>query len=133
MSENIDIYRRLIEEGVGIGQFDVIDELIAPDTPLPTLEPVGPPTTLGLRQMSEAIRVGFPDLRATIAEIFENGDWVAARLVWTGTNTGEFMGQPPTGRTVEIDEFEIVKIENGKIVDLRQVADFGTLMTQLGG
>jgi predicted ester cyclase len=36
----------------------------------------------------------------SIDEAFANGDWVSARLTWTGTNTGELFGQPPTGKAI---------------------------------
>jgi predicted ester cyclase len=68
-----------------------------------------------------------------VDEVFANGDWVAARLTWSGTNTAELFGQPPTNRFVQATEIEIVRVEDGRIVDLRQVADLGSLMTQLAG
>jgi predicted ester cyclase len=41
------------------------------------------------------------------------------------------MGASPTGKRVAITEIEIVRIVDGKIVDLRQVADFESLSAQL--
>lgn len=132
-AENIAIYRRLIEEGVGVGKLEVVDELLSPDIAVPTVAPNFEPTAAGLKQMNEAFRAGFPDLRASIDEVFAVGDWVAARLTWSGTNIGTLFGQPPTGRTVRATELEIVRLENGRIVELRQVADVGSLMAQLQG
>jgi predicted ester cyclase len=43
------------------------------------------------------------------------------------------MGQPPTGKTVSFSEIEIVRCQDGRIVDLRQVADLASLMSQLDG
>lgn len=130
-SENIAIYRRLIEEGVGVGNLDLLDELLAPGLEVPTVAPSFPPTADGLRQMNVAFRAGFPDLKASIDEVFDNGDWVAARLTWSGTNSGELFGQPPTHRFASATEIEIVRIENGRIVELRQVANVTSLMSQL--
>lgn len=132
-AEHVALYRRLIEEGVGVGKFEVLDELLAPGIDVPTVAPDFEPTSAGLRQMNEAFRAGFPDLRATIDEVFAFGDWVAARLTWSGTNTGVLFGQPATGRHVAATEIEIVRIEGGRIVELRQVADVGSLMAQLQG
>ncbi len=64
-------------------------------------------------------------------EVFASGEWVAARITWTGTNDGELMGSPATGKRVAFTEIEIVRIVGGKIVDLRQVADFESLLAQL--
>jgi predicted ester cyclase len=127
-TENVELYRRFIEDGVGAGRLDVIDELLAPGMDIPTVEP---PTAEGLRAMNVAFRAGMPDLKATVDEVFANGDWVAARLTWSGTNTAELFGQPPTNRFAQATEIEIVRIDGGRIVELRQVADVGSLMAQL--
>ena len=131
-ARNIALYRRFIENGVGIGRLDTIDQVLAPDIELPTLAGLAEPSPAGLKQMNMGFRAAFPDLHGRIEQIFAVGDWVAAQVTWTGTNTGDFSGQPPTGRTVSITELEIVRCQDGRIVDLRQVADLGTLMSQLG-
>jgi predicted ester cyclase len=130
-SENVAIYRRFVEEGVGVGRLEVIDELLAPGSEIPTAAPGFEPTADGLRQMNLAFRAGFPDLKAEIDEIFDNGAWVAARLTWSGTNTNELFGQPATHRFARATEIEIVRIEDGRIVELRQVADVTSVMAQL--
>lgn len=130
---NIALYRRFIDDGVGIGRLDTIDDVLAPDLELPTIAGIVEPTPAGLKQMNQAFRAAFPDLHGRIDQVFASGDWVAANVTWTGTNTGAFMGQPPTGKTVSITELEIVRCAGGRIVDLRQLADLGSLMSQLGG
>jgi len=129
-TRNIALYRRFAN-GVGTGRLDVIDEVLTPDIELPTIAGLADPTRAGLKQGNQGFRVSFPDLHGTIDQVFAFGDWVAARLTWTGTNTGEFMGQPPTGKTISITEMEIVRCQDGRIVDLRQVIDLPTLMAQL--
>jgi predicted ester cyclase len=125
---NIALYRRFIEE---VDRPETVDELLAPGIELPTLEPNAKPNAAGLKQLRQAFLAGFPDLRATIDEIFTAGDWVAARLTWTGTNTGELFGQPPTGKPMSITEIEIVRFEDGQIIDLRNAFDGETLAAQL--
>ena len=132
-SDNIALYRRLIEEGVGVGRLDLLDELLAANIELPTVSPMAEPTVAGLKQLNEGLRAGMPDARAEVEEIFASGDWVGARLRWTGTHTGDFLGLAPTGKTFSISEIEIVKCENGRIVDLRTVFDIAGLMAQLTG
>lgn len=131
-ARNVALYRRFIDEGVGIGRLDTIDEVLSPDLELPTLTGLAEATPAGLKQMNQGFRAAFPDLHGRIEQVFAVGDWVAAQVTWTGTNTGDFMGQAPTGRTMSITELEIVRCQDGRIVDLRQVADLGTLMSQLG-
>jgi hypothetical protein len=131
-ARNIALYRRFAD-GVGTGRLDVIDEVLAPDIQLPTIADLADPTPAGLKQANQGFRLSFPDLDGTIEQVFAFGDWVAARVTWTGTNTGEFMGQPPTGKTVTMTEIEVVRCQDGRIVDLRQVADLASLMAQLQG
>lgn len=124
------MYRRLIE-GLSDGRLEVLDELIDPVVTVPTAPPPFEPSLAGLREANAANRAAFPDLRAEIVEVFASGEWVAARITWTGTNDGELMGNPPTRKRVAISEIEIVRIVDGRIVDLRQVADVQSLLTQL--
>jgi predicted ester cyclase len=131
-ARNIALYRRFADD-VGSGRIDAIDEVLAADIQLPTIADLTDPTRAGLKHANQGLRVSFPDLRGTIEQIFAFGDWVAARITWTGTNTGEFMGNPPTGKTISFAEIEIVRWHDGRIVDLRQVADLATLMAQLDG
>jgi len=130
-AENIALYRRLIDDGVGIGNLEILDEILSPEIVLPTVAPMAEPTIQGLKQLNQGLRAGIPDAKAEIVEIIASGDWVAARLRWTGTHTGEFLGLPPTGKTFSITEFEIVRCANGQIVELRNVFDGAGLMAQL--
>ena len=131
-ARNIALYRRFAD-GVGTGRLDVIDEVLAPDIQLPTIADLAEPTPAGLKEANQGFRVSFPDLHGTLEQVIAFGDWVAARVRWTGTNTGEFMGQPPTGKTVTMTEIEVVRCQDGRIVDLRQVADLASLLAQLQG
>jgi predicted ester cyclase len=128
--DNIALFRRFIDE---VGRPETVDELLAPGIELPTFAPNVEPTAAGLNQLRQGFLAGFPDLRATIDEIFANGDWVAARITWTGTNTGELFGQPATGKPISITELEIARFQHGQIVDLRNTYDSQTLTTQLSG
>jgi predicted ester cyclase len=130
-ADNIALYRRLIEDGVGVGNLDLLDELLDPDITLPTIEAFAAPTIEGLKSVNAAFRAGAPDLRATIDEIYATGDWVAARLTWTGTHTGELLGMPASGRRFSVTEFEIVRCRDGRIVDIREVVNMDELGSQL--
>ena len=54
----------------------------------------------GKRRIQE-LRSAFPDLATTIHPIVAEGDWVAHRMIHTGTHLGVFRGVPPTGHRVE--------------------------------
>jgi predicted ester cyclase len=92
----IEVHRRFIEDGASISDAAVMESMLAPGIELPTVVECGVAALLGLHQ---AMRSGFPDMRARIDEITESNAWVAARLTWTGTHTGESAGVAATRRT----------------------------------
>lgn len=60
--------------------------------------------------------VPFPDGEYQVKELMAEGNKVI--LIWemTGTNTGELAGRPPTGRKITVSGYEVVELENGKMV-----------------
>jgi predicted ester cyclase len=53
-------------------------------------------TTDAVRQLFEATRTAFPDMRYTIDSVIAEGDRAAVLYTWSGTNRGELAGAPPT-------------------------------------
>jgi steroid delta-isomerase-like uncharacterized protein len=75
----------------------------------------------------------FPDMKLTIEDIFSNGDKVFSRVRAEGTNTGEIMGMPPTGRHMEIRWImNEARVVNGRIVEEWEIVDELEIMRQLG-
>jgi len=83
------------------------------------------------RQGFELIRNAFPDLHASIEDIFTDGDKVAVRLRLRGTHSGEFLGMPPAGRAVEYVSHEFYRIAGGLIAEEWICSDLATLLRQL--
>ena len=67
-----------------------------------------------------------------IQDLAVAGDIVWARLVATGTNDGPFMGHPPTGRPMQVDVFDAVRVVDGRMVDHWGVPDRLGVLIQLG-
>ena len=86
----------------------------------------------GVEAFVQMFRAGFPDLRATVEDAFEQGERVAARVRYRGTHQGEFMGVQPTGRPIDIETIDIVRIVDGKCVEHWGVTDNLALMQQIG-
>jgi len=99
------------------------------DNTLPEGRPQGPE---GLLFASQAFRRAVPDLHCKIEDLLVSGDKVTARLVFTGTHKGEFMGHPPTGRPVRFSAIDVLRIRNGRIVEDWHLEDNLTLLQQLG-
>ncbi len=69
---------------------------------------------------------------ATILHLVAEGNLVITHKVFHGTHTGEFMGIPPTGREVEILVIDLVRVEDGRIVEHWNVVDRLGLLQQPG-
>jgi steroid delta-isomerase-like uncharacterized protein len=132
MSEkNKALVLRLIDEAQSNGRFDVIDELLADDfvdhTPLPGV----PPTRDGIKMLFGYLRSAFPDLRVHVQEQIAEGEKVATRKVFEGTHRGEFLGAPPTERTISFEVIDILTFRDGRIAEHRVILDQAALQRQL--
>jgi steroid delta-isomerase-like uncharacterized protein len=74
----------------------------------------------------------FPDSRVTIDDMIAEGDQVVTKKTFRGTHEGEFAGIPPTGKTVELQFVDIMRVHNGKIVEHWNCIDQLSFMQQLG-
>jgi steroid delta-isomerase-like uncharacterized protein len=108
-----------------------IDEVFAPDVKQHTpLEATGAQT---LKEMVFArLYRAFPDLHITVEDVIAEGDKVVERDTVTGTHQGEYMGLPPTGKSVAYHEIFIMRFVNGRIAEIWGVVDVFSLMKQLG-
>lgn len=117
---------------VSAADLSVVDESIAEDfiehEEFPGIEP----NKEGVKQFFAMFRSAFPDLRMEPHEILAEGDLVSCRGTFTGTHQGEFMGVPPTGRHIEADAIDILRIRDGQFVEHWGVMDAMTLMQQIG-
>jgi steroid delta-isomerase-like uncharacterized protein len=120
-------------EAFNTGDTSIADEIIAEgarshDPAMPE-ELSGPES---LKKSVEIYRGAFPDLRVTVEECFSDGDLVCIRWSSEGTNDGELMGMPPTGKRATSEGISIDKIQDGKIVESWIHWDNLGLMQQLG-
>ncbi len=67
-----------------------------------------------------------------IDELLADGDKVIYRNTYSGTQKGEMMGIPATGKQVNVRTIGIVRISDGKIVEEWENMDEMGLMQQLG-
>ena len=131
--ENKAIVRRINDEVWSEGHLDVIDELIADDF---VATVVGAPEQIrgpqGFREFVVMYRTAFPDLRITVDEQFAEGETVITRWTATGTNEGELMGMPATGKQVTTAGININRISGGKLVEGWGLFDQLGLLQQIG-
>ena len=127
------IIQRYYEEVWNRGRLEVLDELLDPQyinhTPSVPNPPPGPD---GLKPIVAAIRKGFPDLHYEIKEIIVNDSMAVARVIMTGTQKDSLFDLPPTGKKITVNQINIEKIRNGRVVEHWLVTDELTMMKQLG-
>ena len=137
MSEDIKaIYRRFVDRAQCQGKdsaLAAIDEMMHPDfVEHSGIFPQFPTTRDGMKQLFTALHTGFPDLRVTIHDQAAEGDKVWTHKTFYGTQKGEFLGIPPTGKEVSWEVIDIVRFVDGKPKDHWAVIDQLGLMQQLG-
>jgi len=130
--ENTAIVRRFVEEYQNGRDEQAFAELLAPDMVDHSRPPGIAPGAEGVRQQFAGFWGAFPDFRATILDQIAEGDKVVTRKVFRGTHQGELWGIPPTGRQVDIHLIDIVRLEQGRIVEHWNLVDRLGLLQQLG-
>ncbi|MGZ4288739.1 MAG: ester cyclase [Solirubrobacteraceae bacterium] len=91
------------------------------------------PTKEGVLEFFRIYRAAFPDLRMDPEDVLASGDKVVARVRATGTHEGEFMGMPPTGKSVDVQVIDIMRFaDDGLVHEHWGVVDMLAMMQQLG-
>jgi steroid delta-isomerase-like uncharacterized protein len=78
------------------------------------------------------IRTAFPDWHEEIQDLLIDGSRAVTRYVSTGTQSGPFLDQPPSGRAVVIDEMSIYRFDGLLIAEQWCLTDDLTFARQLG-
>jgi steroid delta-isomerase-like uncharacterized protein len=127
--ENKAIFRRYIDEFISTGNLAKADEFISPDY---VGRPSGTRGPDGYRQLLTRFRTAFPDFRVTIEDLTAEDDVVACFATWSGTHVGEWLGVPPTGKSVSWRASMFRRIRDGKLVEGWGTVDNLALLRQFG-
>ena len=131
-SDGAAVVRRYLEDVLGGGNLDLLDELVAPGYRDNTARPGRSPGVDGIRQVTRMFRTAFPDLTLAVEDCLTDGDRVATRFTLRGTHTGPFAGLAATGRQVAIGGMAISRLVDGRIAEQWDQADMLELLRQLG-
>jgi predicted ester cyclase len=118
--EDKDLVRRLVDEVINGGDIDAIDEFFVPEL------------AGRIKRLFGSFRSAFPDWHEEIVELVAEGNTVAGRFRCSGTHLGKFLGEPPTGKHMEVDEVFFLRVEEGKFVGFWGLEDSLGRMRQLG-
>jgi steroid delta-isomerase-like uncharacterized protein len=126
------VVRRNTEEVQGGGNFAVFDELFADDFFDHTPQPGRTPDKAGARELYKVLRAAFPDFDAEIHWQLADGDRVTTYKTYHGTHLGEFFGVAATGRKIQFETVDVMRVRDGQIAEHWGVANLFSLMQQLG-
>jgi steroid delta-isomerase-like uncharacterized protein len=129
---NKALVRRVYDEVINQAQASLIDELFAPD--VVTHDPLQG-TAHGIeafRQLLGMFDAGFPQHRVSIEQLIAEDNMVCVLHTHTATHRGPFMGLPATGKDVVVGGIELLRVRDGKIVELWRKDDDVSLLMQLG-
>ena len=74
----------------------------------------------------------FPDVIMTADDLIIDGNRAVLVNSVTGTDTGGFMGLPPTGRPFKLSLIHLYVLKDGAIQHERRIYDFTGLLVQIG-
>ena len=118
--ENKAMVKRMVE-AINAGEEDAaVDEFFAPRA------------ARRVKRLFAEFRSAFPDWQEETVELVAEGDTVAGRFKCAGTHRGEFLGEAPTGKRMEVEEVFFLRAEDGKFVDFWALEDSMGRMRQLG-
>jgi steroid delta-isomerase-like uncharacterized protein len=128
----IAVVRRNTEEVQGGGDFALFDELFADDFVDHTPQPGFSTDKAAVKVLYAKLREAFPDFHADIKWQSADGDLVTTFKIYHGTHQGEFLGIPATGRTMQFETVDAMRVVDGRIVAHWGVGNLYSLVHQLG-
>ena len=118
--ENKAMVRRMVE-GINAGVEEAtVDELFAPRA------------ARRVKRLFAEFRTAFPDWQEEIVQLVAEGNTVAGRFRCSVTHLGEFLGEAPTGKRMEVEEVFFLRAEDGRFADFWALEDSMGRMRQLG-
>ena len=129
--QNLPLVRHFFD-GISRHNLDVLDEVCAPEYVVHFPGTPGPLTRETIKPVWAQFFAAFPALVHTIEDIFADGDQVVVRMKVSGTHQGEFMGIPPTGRTISMGSIDFIRCRDGQIIEQWVDYDGLGMLQQLG-
>jgi steroid delta-isomerase-like uncharacterized protein len=109
VEDNKQSARRFYEEVINARNADALGELLVPNGVDHTF---GSQDTEQAKQFFTMVYQAFPDLHAEVHDVIAEGDLVAARVTYTGTHQGEFLGIPATGKQTRTNGVDLFRMQD---------------------
>lgn len=120
---NVERMRFFIEQVQEGGRLQLIDELVHPGFRNRTIGPGQRDGLAGVHDFMSALHEAFSDLRIEILHCVGDGDLVATHKMFRGRQTGPWFGAPPSGELVEFRVMDVIRFQDGLLVEHWAVLD----------
>ena len=86
----------------------------------------------GLQHHHEVLLTAVPDLNLPIHDVMEDDGKVLVRLRFRGTHKGDLFGHPPRGDDIDVEVFDLFRLEGGQLAEHWAMVDTVSLLRQIG-
>ena len=135
LASNKAVVVKVYDDGFTRGDLSISEEIMADDYvdhPPARFFSVPRSGPESLREDLKVFRVAFPDLVATADIVVAEGDLVAVKGTWVGTQEGEFFGLPPSGKKLSVTGINFFRLHDGRLAERWGSFDALSMMRQLG-
>jgi steroid delta-isomerase-like uncharacterized protein len=111
---------------------DAIDELVSPSFVDHDPAPDQGPGAAGLKDFWRTFLAASSDLAVDVDHIVADTDSVAIAYRASGTQDGDFLGVPATGKSFDVRGLQMGRFEDGKLVERWGSSDQLGILQQIG-
>lgn len=123
---------RFNKEYIEAGDFSVFEQTVAADFVNHSAHPGVPGDRAGARYFfDQVLRPAFGELTVTVHDQVAEGDKVVTRKTYRGVHRDQFQGVAATGRSIEFNVVDILRLVDGRYVEHWAIADMAGLRRQL--
>jgi steroid delta-isomerase-like uncharacterized protein len=116
------------------GDTDAIDALVSPDLIDHNLPPGSTDPIEAMKGAILAMREAFTGAKHEVVYQADTDDgWVVTQWRITATHTGPWFGVPASGREIAVYGFDLAKVVDGRITEVRHVEELFQLHAQISG
>jgi len=133
LDANKNLVRRFVEIS-NAAEWDRLAEIVALDFQRHSTATAGPPVRSldDFISLQKSFLTVFPDQKVRLDNMIAEGNFVAIRAAFLGTQTGPMGNLPATGKSVDGPFIAFFRIDSGKIAELWVEWDNVAMLTQLG-
>jgi steroid delta-isomerase-like uncharacterized protein len=132
VSDQLEIKKSIVRRffaAIEANDADAFDDLV--DEQYVDHLPGQAPGRENLKNYIAALHRGLSELTMPIVHMIAEGEMVAVLNKVVGIHGGNLLGYPASGNRVDVTNFQLYRLQDGRLAEHWEVADFATLTSQL--